>query len=277
MLKKYIPLLLLSVILCSALSSCKFQRLLKSGDNEKKYNAAIKYYEKKDYFHALQLFEELISVYKGSARSENMYYYFARCYYETGEYPTAAYHFNNFTLTFPNSTYAEEAQFMNAFCYFKDSPTYSLDQTNTFDAIRQFQLFVNKYPQSSKIPECNNYIDKLRFKLEYKSYQNAKLYYRTGNYSAAVVAFGNVMKDFPATQYKEDCLYLSVKSAYLYAQNSIETKKYERFKNAIENYYKLVDFFPTSSYIKEAESIFIECQSEIKKLQNKDKSTLKIN
>jgi outer membrane protein assembly factor BamD len=274
MIKNRITLLVFIAALFSMISACKFQRILKSEDNEKKYNAAIKYYDKKDFYHALQLFEELISVYKGSNRAEKMYYYFARCYYETGEYPTAAYHFNNFTITFPTSEYAEDAQFMNAFCYYKDSPTYSLDQTNTLDAIRQFQLFVNKYPKSSRIEECNNYMDKLRFKLEYKSYQTAKLYYRTGNYSAAVVAFGNVMKDFPSTKYKEECLYLSVKSAYLYAKNSIESKKVERFKNAIENYYKLVDFFPTSAYLKDAESIFKACQEEIKKSNEKIQTSL---
>ena len=275
MIKKYTVLLALIAALFSTMPSCKFQRLLKSDDNEKKYNAAMKYYDKKDFYHALQLLEELISVYKGSNRAEKMYFYFAKCYYETGEYPTAAYHFNNFTVTFPNSEYAEEAQFMNAFCYYQDSPTYSLDQTNTLDAIRQFQLFVNRYPKSTRIQECNNYMDKLRFKLEMKSYQMARLYYRTGNYSAAVVAFGNVIKDFPSTQYKEECLYLSVKSAYLYAKNSIESKKSERFKNAIENYYKLVDFFPASTYLKDAESIYKQCQDELKKLGGKETTSLK--
>lgn len=275
MIKKYSIFFALIVALLSTLPSCKFQRLLKSDDKEKKYNAAMKYYEKKDYYHSLQLLEELISVYKGSNRAEKMYFYFAKCYYETGEYSTAAYHFNNFTITFPNSEYTEEAQFMNAFCYYKDSPTYSLDQTNTLDAIRQFQLFVNKFPKSERVEICNNYMDKLRFKLEMKSYQTARLYYRTGNYSAAVVAFGNVIKDFPSTQFKEESLYLSVKSAYLYAKNSIESKKSERFKNAIENYYKLVDFFPASAYLKDAETIFKQSQEELKKISQKESTSLK--
>ena len=53
----------------------------------------------------------------------------------------AAYQFNNFVSSYPNSKYAEEMQFMYAFCYYKDSPTPSLDQTNTLDAIEKFQLF----------------------------------------------------------------------------------------------------------------------------------------
>ncbi len=275
MIKKYSHWIVLLAMLFSVITSCKFQRILKSDDNEKKFNAAMKYYDKKDYYHALQLLEELISVYKGTARAEKMYFYFAKCYYETDEFPTAAYHFNNFTITFPNSSYTEEAQFMNAFCYYKDSPSYSLDQSNTLDAIRQFQLFVNKYPKSSRVQECNTYMDELRFKLEFKSYQQARLYYRTGNYSAAVVAFENLMKDFPSTRFKEEGLYLSVKSAYLYAKNSIESKKTERFKNAIEIYYKLADFFPQSTYLKEAGDIRKACEEELEKLKRTETTSLK--
>lgn len=264
----------LIVALVGTLPACKFQRVLKSDDNEIKYNAAMKYYDKKDFYHALQLFEELVSVYKGSNRAEKMYFYFAKCYYETGEYTTAAYHFNNFATTFPNSEYAEESQFMNAFCYYEDSPTFSLDQTNTTDAIRQFQLFVNKYPKSNRITECNSYMDKLRYKLEYKTYQNAKLYYRTENYNASVVSFENLIKDFPSTQFKEESMYLIVKSSYLYAKNSIESKKRDRFTLAIENYRKLADIFPKSPYIKEAESISNLCTKELTKLEKKEGSSL---
>ena len=47
--------------------------MMKSTDMEAKYNAAVKYYEKKDYYHALQLFEELITVYRGTSKAEQSY------------------------------------------------------------------------------------------------------------------------------------------------------------------------------------------------------------
>ena len=49
-----------------------------------------------------------------------------------------------------------------------------LDQTNTYDALKELQLFINTYPNSSRIPECNDLIDKLRTKLEYKDYQDSQ-------------------------------------------------------------------------------------------------------
>ena len=234
---------------------------------EAKYQAAVKYYENKNYFQALQLFEELITVFRGTTKAEDTYYYYCQCYFETGEYTVAAYHFNNFNQTFPNSPRAEESLFKNAYCYYLDSPTSSLDQKNTIDAIRQFQLFINRYPQSSQVQKSNELIDELRLKLETKDFNNAKLYFRTGYYKASMVAFQNVLKTYPSTIFKEDCLYYVLRSSFIYANQSIENKKAERYKVTIENYYKLIDAFPEGKYLKEAEKILLEAQSKIKKME----------
>ncbi len=251
---KYIVCLLYSILLISSCS--KYQRLVKSTDMDAKYKAAVAYYEKKDYYHALQLFEELITIFRGTSRAEQSYYYYAFCTYNVDDYAMAAYQFNNFISSYPNSKYAEEMQFMYAYCFYKDSPGSSLDQTNTLDAIEKFQLFTNKFPKSDRVPEANKLIDELRLKLEVKAFDNARLYYRTENYKAAIYAFENFLKDFPGSEYKEEALFLSVKSAYIYAANSVESKKVERFKTTIDQYYKLIDSFPQSRYLREAEKFY---------------------
>lgn len=235
---------------------------------EAKYQAAVKYYEKERYYQALQLFEELITVFRGTVKAEDTYYYYCECYYKTGEYTVAAYHYNNFHQTFPNSPRAEEALFKNAYCYYLDSPPVSLDQKNTVDAIRQFQLFINRYPKSEKVKNSNELIDELRFKLETKDFNNAKLYFKTGSHKAAVVAFQNVIKEYPASVYKEECLYYSVKASFEYAAQSVANKQAERYRLTIENYYKLVDAFPSGKFLAEAEKYFLDAQERIKKLEN---------
>lgn len=252
--KKIIALFLTLTFLFSSCS--RYQKLLKSTDMEAKYTAAVKYYDKKDYYHALQLFEELTSVFKGTSRAEQTYYYYSYCTYYVDDYAMAAYHFNNFTQSYPNSKFAEEMQYMYAFCFYQDSPIYSLDQTSTLEAIEKFQLFINKFPKSSRVEEANKKIDELRLKLEMKEYNNAKLYYLTENYKAAYFAFDNLLKDYPSTIFKEEVLFLGLKSAYLYASNSIETKKKERFQTCNDRYYNLLDNFPQSRYLRDAEKIF---------------------
>lgn len=252
--KKFLFLFLLPVLLISSCS--KYQRLLKSTDMEAKYAAAVKYYEKNDYYHALQLFEELFSVFRGTAKAEKSYYYYAYCTYYVDDYITAAYHFSNFTISYPNSEHAEEMQFMYAYCYYLDSPSATLDQTSTNEAIEKFQLFINKFPSGARVAEANKLIDELRLKLETKAFYNARQYFRTENYKAAITAFENLMKDYPSGTYEEEALYLMLRSAYDYARQSISTRQRERYLEAGEYYLRLVDKFPQSRYLREAEKLY---------------------
>ncbi|HEX5001430.1 MAG TPA: outer membrane protein assembly factor BamD [Bacteroidia bacterium] len=263
----FLPVMISLFLLFASCS--RFNRIQKSTDMEAKYKAAVEYYNKKNYYNALQLFEELISVYRGTSRAEETYFYYCECYFQTGEFAVAAYHYYNFNQTFPNSPKAEEALFKNAYCYYLDSPVSSLDQKNTIDAIRQFQLFINRYPESDKVPECNKLIDQLRFKLETKEFNNSVLYYNTENYKSAVVAFQNLIKSYPSTVYREESLYYILRSSWLYAAKSIEAKKAERYNNAVENYVKLIDAYPEGKFLKEAEKIYQDCQQKLKKLESR--------
>lgn len=265
LMKNRISVYFLLIAMLLTFGSCsKFNRIRKSGDMNLKYDAAVKYFENKKYYNALQLFEELIVVLKGTDKAESSYYYYCLSYFYTGDYTSAAYHFNNFAQTFPMSAKAEDALFYNAYCYYLDSPPSSLDQQSSLDAIRQFQLFINKYPTSQRVAECNKYIDELRSKLEVKAWDNAMLYYKMEEYKSAIVAFENVVKDFPTTKYQEECLFLSLKSAYLYAQNSIESKKEERYKSTIDHYNKLIEIFPETEYKKEASRIMSAAEEKLK-------------
>jgi outer membrane protein assembly factor BamD len=244
----------------------KFNKLVKSSDMDKKYEAALKYYDKNDFSKALILLEELMSVFRGTTRGEEVHYYYAYCNYSMDDYLVAGYQFRNFAKLYPNSKHAEECAYMNAYCFYLNSPEYSLDQIDTKLAIKEFQRFTNIYPKSTRIEECNTIIDKLRGKLERKSYENAMLYYNMGYYKAATVAFANHIKDFPDSRHIEELNYLTIKSHYLYAINSIDTKKVERFKNAIDSYNKFVEAFPKSSYLREAETINTSAQKNLEKL-----------
>ena len=58
------------------------------------------YYEKDDYNRALPLFEELSTAFRGSAKAEEVNYYYAYCHYSLGEYLMAAYLFETYAQTY---------------------------------------------------------------------------------------------------------------------------------------------------------------------------------
>lgn len=245
------------LILTIAFTGCKskFEKLRLSTDIGRKYQEAIKLYNKKDYSKALILFEDLVQRYRGRSEAEDLYYYFAYTNYQLKDYLSARYHFKTFADTYPNSPKAEECRFLTAYCYYLDSPNFSLDQDNTLRAIESLQLFINIYPKSDRVAEASKLILDLRDKLELKSYANAKLFLDIGDYQAAVIAFRNSTKDYPDTKFAEEMEFLTIKSQYLYANNSLEIKQEERYNEAIEEYERFVEKYPKSTYLKEVENL----------------------
>ena len=62
--------ILIPILFLLLFSSCsKYQKILKSTDLNLKFDKAVAYYEKEDYNRALPLFEELSTVFRGSAKA----------------------------------------------------------------------------------------------------------------------------------------------------------------------------------------------------------------
>lgn len=247
---------ILFLILSILISSCSdYQKILKSSDYELKFTKANEYYEKGDYTRAVALYDELITIYKGTGKAEELFIKYSYCYFHTKDYLTAGHYFSSFAQTFRNSTYTEEAEYMTAYCYFKDSPPPSLDQSNTLKAIAEMQAFINRHPSSTRVKEANEIIELLRDKLEEKSFQSAKLYFQLENYKAAIQALKISAQEYPDSRHREEILFLILKSSYLLAENSIESKKTERYQNTEKEYYNFVAAFPESQNRKEADRL----------------------
>jgi len=259
------PAIILLIFIAIVFSSCsKHQKLLKSTDNDMKYEKAVEYYEKGDYYRALQVFEQLISVYRGTDKAEQLYYYYAYAYYYEREYVMASYYFKRFSVNFPSSEFAEEASFMIAYTKYLDSPRYSLDQTVTREAIDEFQLFINRFPYGEKAAEATELIIELRDKLEKKSYSIANLYFKMEDYRAAIISYQSLLKDFPDTEFKEDVLYNIITGYYSYAIKSIEDKKKERFENAVKAYFDFIALYPESEYVTDVERLHDKVEEKLR-------------
>ncbi len=248
--------IVLSAVLFLLFSCSEYQKLLKSDNYELKYNKAREYYEKGDYYRSSTLLDELGSVYRGRAEAEEIHYMQAKCYFGNEEYSLAAYYFKTFSEMFPVSTKAEECDYMAAYCFYLLAPNSSLDQTYTLRGIQELQLFLDRYPGSSLQDTVNILVDNLYLRMETKAYNNAKMYFDIGDYKAAITALKNVLIDYPDTHYREHAMFYMVKSAFLLAQNSVNEKKKQRFKDTVEYYHAFIDRFPESRYVKEAEKIY---------------------
>jgi Uncharacterized protein conserved in bacteria len=117
------------------------------------------------------------------------------------------------------------------------------------------QEFIYNYPRSPKVDEAKKIISEMKEKLMEKSYLSSKLYFDMGgeNYKSAIVAIKRAVNEYPDSKHHEEQLYMIVKSAYEYANNSIPEKRRERFQEMIDNYYTLIAEYPDTKYKKEIE------------------------
>lgn len=228
------------------------EKVLKSNDVNYKKAKAIFWYNKKEYYKCIPVFEELIGLMKGRESVEDLYYMYCMANYQQGDYLISAYHFKNFYDQYPNSEKAEECLYMYAKSNERESPKPDLDQTATYKAIDAYQFFLNMFPASNYVPESNTAMRNLRRKLEKKALNNAELYYRTENYKAAATTFENLLVDFPDIEENERISFMIVKSNYLFAENSVPQRKAERYKHVIESYNDFKYKFASSKYIEES-------------------------
>jgi outer membrane protein assembly factor BamD len=262
---------LIFILLISLLTSaCKseFEKIRASGDSNSIYTKALAYYDQEEYQKAQTLFELVISSFRGKKEAEEIYFKYAYTYYHLGQFILASYYFKNFATTYGTSEFREEAEFMTAYANYQMSPTFRLDQNETKQAIEGFQLFINTYPNSERVGQCNRLIDELRLKLELKAYEGAKLYFELREYQAAIQSLENVLKDFPDTENAEEMRFMIVRSAYLLAKNSFVEKQQERYEDTLKRANAFAKRYTNSRYSKDLATIIDQSKNKLNNLDN---------
>jgi outer membrane protein assembly factor BamD len=230
-----------------------YQKVLKSTDPELKWTKAQEYFADERCMQSLPLLQELIGLFRGTERMEDVYFMYAEAQLCIGDWYMGRYSMRNFAKTFPNSERAEEAEFQAALCSYRLSPGPELDQSETAMAMDELQLFLDRYPSTDLKDSCNSMILKLRGKLETKAWNSAKLYFTTGKYQSASKALKHFMDDWPASRFAEEAQFLVLKSQFLYAEQSTLRRQAERYADAIESYFTFAARFPESPLLREAE------------------------
>ena len=243
------------------LTACgEYQKLLKSHDPEEKYQAALQYFNQKQYVKAQTLLDDVTAYYKGTERSEDVLAYLARCYMGQKSYESATDYYQAYVRNYPKGKYATEAYFQIGHCQYLDAPDARLDQTTTKSAIEAFTLFVELYPESPYAAQAYDEMSELYDKLAYKELCSAKLYYNLGsylgnNYLSCEIVAKNALKNYPSNSYQEDFSWLILQAKYQQFINSFEEKKLERAREAQDEYYSFITEYPDSKHRKEADKM----------------------
>ena len=243
-------------------SSCgEYNKILKSTDYELKYSYAKKYFNMKEFTKSATLLEELVPIYKGTASAEESLYLLAQSYYGQKDYLTASQYFNTYYTTYPKGEYTELVRYYSGYGLYLDSPDPRLDQTQTYKAIAELQLYLEYYPQSERAKEAQNIMFELQEKLALKELLATRLYYNLGtymgnNFQSSVITAQNALKNYPYSKYREEFMYYVIQSKYELAMVSVEEKLQGRYRDVVDEYYNYMNEYPEGKYVKQVKKFY---------------------
>ena len=252
---------ILSLILL--LSCSEYQKILNNDDLTVKYKAAEEYYNAGEYRRANRLFEQLVPAYRGKPQAERLIFFFANSYFNTKSYYLASYQFESFIKSYPKSQKIEEVSFLVAKSYYMMSPSFSLDQSDTFTGLEKLQIFINNYPNSKYLEESNKLISELQTKIEKKEFEIAKQYYTIYDYKAAITSLDNFIGEFVGTKFREEALFYKFLSSYEIAMNSVASKKIQRLNELTQLHVAILRYYPETLFEKELSKKMKAIEKEI--------------
>ena len=271
---------ILSLLLCSLflLAGCgEYNKAVKYGDPEYKYELAKAQYARGKYTQAHDLLNSVVTSFKGSSYGEECLYLMGMSAFKGRDYDIASSTFKKYYQSYPRGLYVEEARYYSGLSLYENVADPRLDQTTTYQAIAELQSFLDYYPYTRLKEQTQERIAQLQDHLVEKEYRSAKLYYDLGgyignatsggsNYEACIVTAENALRDYPyaSAMRREQFMLLILRSRYYLARQSVEEKRLDRFRQTIDEYYGFVNEFPESQYLKEAEGYFNKSKRALK-------------
>jgi outer membrane protein assembly factor BamD len=150
--------------------------------------------------------------------------------------------FQEFLSFYPTHARADYAQYKLALAHFKQMRAPQRDQTETRDAVREFETFVARYPNSSLMPEARERLREAKDRLSEAEFEVGRFYYRIHWYPGAIDRLTTLLKDDPQFTARD--------GAYYYLGESM--MKVGRSAEALPLYEKLVSEFEQSDYLEDA-------------------------
>jgi len=202
-------------------------------DAEDQYAVARREFDAERWDRAVVELQKLVFNHPGAAFIDSAQYLLAMAYFNEKEYPSAILEFNKILYSFPTSPLADDAAFMVAKCDFEMAPRAELDPTHTEKALDETRRFLDDYPQSDRVPEAEELLNRCRTKLAKKAYQAGYLYYRRGKYQAALLYLEHVLNDYHDTEWAGPAQFRLAEVYYKQGEYGKAREEYQKF---VENH-----------------------------------------
>jgi outer membrane protein assembly factor BamD len=159
--------------------------------------------------------------------------------------------FREFLTFYPTNARADYAQYRLAFAYYQQMLAPERDQTATRDAIKEFQVFLDRYPNSALLPEVRTLMREAQDRLSEASYRVGFYYFRARWYPGAIDRFRDVITNDPGFT-RRDAVYFHLAESLV---------RVERPAEALPYYERILSEFERSQYSEQARRRLEELRS----------------
>jgi outer membrane protein assembly factor BamD len=211
---------------------------------------------KKKWIAAREFFKQVTETYTASAYRPDAKLGIGDTYLGEGSAEALVLAINEFTefLSFyPTNRRADYAQFKVGMAHFRQMRLPQRDQTETRAALREFDTFLARYPNSSLMAEARAKQRETHDRLSEADYLVGYFYYRQRWYPGAIDRFKQVLKDDPGFTGRD--------SVYFYLAESLVKVKKEA--EALPYLEKLVQEFEKSEHLLLAQKLITDLKAQV--------------
>lgn len=157
--------------------------------------------------------------------------------------------YREFLTFYPTHARADHAQYRLSYAYTQQMLGADRDQSATRDAIKELELFVQRYPNSALLPEAQKLLRESLDRLSESSYRVGFYYYRAKYYAGAIDRFREIVKSDPEYTGR-DAVYFYLAESLMRLADQVPDQAAARKAEALPYYERVVTEFEQSEYLE---------------------------
>ncbi|HKF42545.1 MAG TPA: outer membrane protein assembly factor BamD [Thermoanaerobaculia bacterium] len=160
----------------------------------------------------------------------------------TTGYTEARFRYRDYLNRYPGAPQRDYARYQFAYCYDKEHEKSDRDQTSTREALQQYQVLIQEYPNSTYVTVARERIRRLTDSLADHEFGVGYFYMRKGSPSAALQRWASLEQRFPEYSGKDKLFFYQAEAL----------RRLRRDEEAARFYSRVIEEFPASQYAKTA-------------------------
>ena len=201
--------------------------------------------EKKKYDQGRKYLNFVFETYPNETEGRQSLLLVADSYFRQGGatgYTEARFRYRDYLNRYPGAPQRDYARYQFAVCYDKEHEKPDRDQTSTREALGQYRVLLQEFPDSTYVSVARERIRRLTVSLADREFLVGYFYIRKGATAAALMRFTAVEERYPEYAGRDKLFYYEAEAL----------KRLGRGEEASRYYSRVIEEFPSSQYARMA-------------------------